>query len=373
MAEMRWSSCSRRVTALLGVTPFFLLLTLAAGQDDASKGAAKPSPKGKPQTTSGDTIQTINEDYTQELLQLERRRLQRLARLAARQNGADAAATYEQLFRLAIASNLFREAEPAAKALLSTGSPSIVANGLAHLMKVIAEADRGDYEASVESLRQAIAERERTAQSGARRAALPTDEVVEICDAYYQRLLQGGQLDNARKALRILLEHAQRPVVKEFLSSRLKRLDLVGKPAPGIAGTDIDGKPFRLADARGKVVLVVFWASWCLPCAAEIESLQQVEQAHSRRGLQIVGINLDVAQAGGQKLETVLPNIRHFLLDHNVNWPTLTNGQGENDYASAYGVTEIPANVLIARDGTIAHIDLVQKNLEPVVARAVGK
>jgi thiol-disulfide isomerase/thioredoxin len=357
---------------VLAAIALFFLPTAAVGQEDAAKGAGRSDSKVLSQAVSGENLQTINDDYTKELLQLERRRLARLARLAARQTGAEAAATYEQLFRLAIAGNLFREAEPAAKTLLATGSSSVVVTGLAHLVKIVAEADRGEYEASIESLRQTLAERDRAAQGGSRQVELPTDEVVEICDAYTQRLLQGGNVESARKALRILLGHVQRPVVKEFLSGRLKRLDLVGKPAPGISGTDIDGKPFRLADARGKVVLVVFWASWCLPCAAEMESLQQVELAYRARGLEIVGINLDTAQNSGQKLETVLPNIRHFLLDHNVDWPTLTNGRGDNDYASAYGVTEIPANVLVARDGTIAHIDLVRKNLEPVIARAIG-
>ena len=60
---------------------------------------------------------------------------------------------------------------------------------------------------------------------------------------------------------------------------------------------------------------------------------------------------MDVSQNGGQKLETVLPNIRRFLLDYNVPWPTLVNGSGDRDYAKAYGVADIPANVLIGRDG----------------------
>ena len=196
---------------------------------------------------------------------------------------------------------------------------------------------------------------------------------MAICDAYYQRLIQGAQFDHAKKALQILLQHTERPVVKAFLSSRLKRLDSVGTPAPAIQGTDIDGKPFSLADLKGKVVLVVFWASWCLPCSTEIESLKQVAESHRGQGLQIVGINLDALQDDGQKLETVMPNIRHFLLDHNVGWPTLINALGDRDYAKAYGVTEVPANVLIARDGTIAHIDLVLKNLESAIAGALGR
>ena len=68
-----------------------------------------------------------------------------------------------------------------------------------------------------------------------------------------------------------------------------------------------------------------------------------------------------------------MPNIRRFLLDHNVRWPNLVNGDGAHDYAAAYGVTEIPTNVLIGRDGTVIHVDLSRKNLAQVVARAVGR
>ena len=80
-----------------------------------------------------------------------------------------------------------------------------------------------------------------------------------------------------------------------------------------------------------------------------------------------MGINLDTLQNDGPKLETVMPNIRRFLLDHNVRWPNLVNGTGAHDYAAAYGVTEIPTNVLIGRDGNVIHVDLSRKNLETVV------
>ena len=89
------------------------------------------------------------------------------------------------------------------------------------------------------------------------------------------------------------------------------------------------------------------------------------------QGFQIVGINLDTLQDDGNSLATVMPNIRHFLLDHNVRWPTLINGQGEKDYAKAYSITEIPANVVVGRNGTVTRIDLVNKNLEASIGQAV--
>jgi hypothetical protein len=86
-----------------------------------------------------------------------------------------------------------------------------------------------------------------------------------------------------------------------------------------------------------------------------------------------VGINVDALPGNGPKLETVLPNIRRFLLDNNVRWPNLINGTGTTDYAKAYGVTEIPFNVLIGRDGTVIHLDLSpRKNLASVVAKAIA-
>jgi peroxiredoxin len=345
-----WSGCVVLLVAAAG----------AAGQD-AKNGALDPS------------IKAIDDEYNQELLRLDRRRLERLAQLAASQKPAEAAVTYEHLFQLAVGGNLFREAEGAAKALLSAGSPSATATALAHMVQIIAEADRGAYDESIESLRRAVAAREEAAKNGGPAAELPTNEIVGICEAYYQRLIHAGQYATARKALAIIQAGAQRPAVKEFLADRLRRLETVGKPAPKITGTDVEGKPFDLAAAKGKVVLVVFWASWCLPHAAEIESLHHVYDTYRGRGLQIVGIDLDALSEGGQKTEAALANVRHFLLDYNVTWPTLINGQGEEDYAKAYGVTEIPANVLIGKDGTISHIDLVRLNLEPMIAKAVGE
>ena len=163
------------------------------------------------------------------------------------------------------------------------------------------------------------------------------------------------------------------PPSRDSAPSRLNQLDMIGKPAPAIQGTDLDGKPVSLADLKGNVVLVVFWASWCLPSSAEVAALDQVYSTYKDRGFRVVGINVDTLQNDRPKLETVLPNIRRFLLDNNVRWPNLINGTGTNDYAKAYGVAEIPSNVLIGRDGTVIHLDLSpRKNLATVVAKAVA-
>jgi peroxiredoxin len=339
------------------------LAALAAFGVNAAKAQAQPQ----------DSVASINEEYNQQMLRLERQRLERLGKLAERQNPAQAAETYEQLFRLALAANLFQDAEAAAGTVVKSGSPVPATVALANLVKIIAEADRGAYEQSLASLKQAFEDRDKAEAAGRPTATLQAGELMAICDAYYQRLVHADQFEVARKAFHLALERARDPVIREFLGNRLKRLDLVGKPAPPIAGKDFDGRPFDLANLKGKVVLVVFWASWCLPSAVEVEAFQQAVEAYRGRGLEVVGINLDCLQDGGQRVETVAPNIRRFLLDHNITWPNLVCASGAHDYAKAYGVTDIPANVLIGRDGVVVHVDLVRKNLDAVIARVVGR
>ncbi len=367
---MKWPCIRCKAGLLTGLTAILCLSAAVLGQD-AKKQLLPASTRILQRPAADETIKSINDEYSQQVQALERRRLERLERLAARQNPADAAATYEQLFRLAAAANIYADAEQAADTVVKTGSPAVLTRALAHLVKVIAAADRGAFEQSLESLKLAVAEKTQAAQTGPPGAQLSTTEIVAICDAYYQRLIQGAQYDNAKKALQVLLASTQNSILKAFLSSRLTRLEQIGKPAPAISGTDLDGKPFNLTDAKGKVVLVVFWASWSLPSGAEIDSLQQVAELYRAQGFQIVGINLDTLQDDGNNLATVMPNIRHFLLDHNVRWPTLVNGQGDKDYAKAYGITEIPANIVVGRDGTITHIDLVTKNFEAMIGQAV--
>jgi thiol-disulfide isomerase/thioredoxin len=361
---MRWACRARNVAIILAAIALQSQAPSAVAQPEVKRPAAQTIHR----VFGAESAQAIDDEYNRQVLELARRRLEQLAQLAARQQPAEAAVTYERLFRLAIDDDLFITAEAAAGKVLEQGTPSVATNALAHFVKVIAQTDRGAFDQSLQSLRAAVAESVAERPAAAGRAGLAPGEVIGICEAYYQRLVEAKQFPVAREAFRLVLEKPYRPAIKDFLTSRLKRIELVGKPAPPIQGTDLDGKEFNLAAHKGKVVLVVFWASWSQPNAAQVSWLEQVEHAYHNKGLDVVGINLDTQENGGQKLETVLPNIRRFLLDYNVPWPTLVNGSGDRDYAQAYGVADIPANVLIGPDGTVVQIDLSRRNLETVVS-----
>jgi peroxiredoxin len=196
---------------------------------------------------------------------------------------------------------------------------------------------------------------------------------MAICDTYFQRLFQAGQFDVARKAAHIVVESSKNQALREACQGHLRQLDLLGKPAPAIQGIDVDNRPLSLTDFAGKPVLVVFWATWCQSNAAEVDWLQYVYDTYKDKGFQILGVNVDTLANGGVKSETVLPGVKRFLLDNNVRWRNTINGTAAQDYAKAYGVTEIPASFLIARDGTITALHLSRKNLDAVVRQAVAK
>ena len=63
------------------------------------------------------------------------------------------------------------------------------------------------------------------------------------------------------------------------------------KPVPALQLTDLGGKVWRLAELRGKVVLINFWASWCEPCRAEMPSLQRLADRHTQ-DLVVLAVNL---------------------------------------------------------------------------------
>ena len=94
------------------------------------------------------------------------------------------------------------------------------------------------------------------------------------------------------------------------------------------------------------------------------------EKYHDK-GFVILGVNVDAMHEDVQEAKKVLPLVRRFLVRHRVTWTNLLNGQGAGDFASAYGVEQIPANFLIGRDGKIVAVEQDGESLEQAVIRAL--
>ena len=97
---------------------------------------------------------------------------------------------------------------------------------------------------------------------------------------------------------------------------------------------DMQGQPQRLADYRGKWVLVNFWATWCPPCLEEIPDLVDLHRAHSKKDLVVIGVALDSSAK----------SVRQFIDRFKVNYPVVL---GDYDLAEQVGeVTVLPTSYL---------------------------
>ena len=354
---MKTFSSNRTFTPILMIAALSLP-SFARGQNSKS---------AKPQVSP---IEAINAQYRLDLEKLERTRLDQLGGLAAKEPKPEAEATYQEYFQLAIAKGLYKDAEPTASSLLKAGELSSNLKTLATLVKIVGEADRGAYDESLKSLSEAIKSKSKGPKP-AEIASLTASGQASIVEAYFQRLVRGHQYPTALKAMNLVAENVETPAVRDLAARRAKQLALIGKAAPAIVGVDLDGKPFNLADSKGDVVLVFFWATWCLPVAQEIPWLEATYEAYRAKGFRVVGIDVDSAQDDAIDPKSILSNVRRYLVEFNVPWPPLLNGTGEKDLTQAYSIGEIPANVLIGRDGKVLHLDLTGSRLDQAVADAV--
>lgn len=133
----------------------------------------------------------------------------------------------------------------------------------------------------------------------------------------------------------------------------------VGSPAPEVALLDLEGRPMRLSEYRGKVVLVNFWASWCGPCIAEVPTLKRFYEKYRAAGLEIVSVHMTMTEGVEQA--------RRFVREHEVPWRVVSDANGE--VARSYRVMGLPTNVLIDDEGAVryTHLGLGGPALEIVI------
>jgi thiol-disulfide isomerase/thioredoxin len=137
-----------------------------------------------------------------------------------------------------------------------------------------------------------------------------------------------------------------------------------GNKFPDFAEKDLDGKPLSIADYKGKVVLIDFWATWCGPCRAEIPNVVETYKKYHAQGFDIIGVSLDQDR---QKLLS-------YTKDNGMTWPQYFDGQGwSNKLAVKYGIEAIPATYLLDGNGVIIGKDLRGDDLSQAVAKAVSK
>lgn len=113
-------------------------------------------------------------------------------------------------------------------------------------------------------------------------------------------------------------------------------------PARSFTLEDLSGQSYRMGEWRGKVVVLNFWAPWCVPCRKEMPMLVQLQEELATQGVQFVGLSVDSAE-----------NVRQFIGKHPVNYPILVGLDAILDLQGRYGETRLPYTVIVDRAGQV--------------------
>lgn len=116
-------------------------------------------------------------------------------------------------------------------------------------------------------------------------------------------------------------------------------------PAPDFTLKNSTGANVRLAEQRGQVVMLNFWASWCGPCRQEMPLLDGISKKYSKMGFVLYGINVEQDNTDAKKM----------LKDLGVTFPILFDT--ESKLSSLYSVEAMPTSVIIDKKGQIRYID----------------
>jgi peroxiredoxin len=147
-------------------------------------------------------------------------------------------------------------------------------------------------------------------------------------------------------------------------ADKVRRSLVVGSKFPDFNEKDVSGKPLSIANYKGKVVLVDFWATWCGPCVRELPNVLAAYKKYHPKGFEIMGISLD------QSVE----KLKDFTKEQGMTWQQFFDGKvWQNKLAQTYGVMSIPATYLLDKEGIIIGKDLRGEELEKAVAEALAK
>ncbi|XHR29184.1 MAG: TlpA family protein disulfide reductase [Chthoniobacteraceae bacterium] len=141
---------------------------------------------------------------------------------------------------------------------------------------------------------------------------------------------------------------AQTPEVQARIQDDIKRLGFLGKPVE-VRGTSATGGTMDVANLRGMVVMVYFFAGWSAPSMAQLDQVESLRKAYEKDGLAVVGVNLDASRE----------ELDRTLKAHNLDWTVLFDGKGwKSPLVRSLSINAIPALWVFDRRGNLRTLNL---------------
>lgn len=126
----------------------------------------------------------------------------------------------------------------------------------------------------------------------------------------------------------------------------------VNSKAPDFSAKDMDGNTVRLSNLKGKVVLIDFWASWCVPCKKSMPHLIELYNAFKDTSFTVIGVNVD----------TQLDKVKEFEEELNTDIPFPVIFDKDSKLPPLYKVEGMPTTVVVNKDGIIKYKEVGYTN-----------
>ena len=160
-----------------------------------------------------------------------------------------------------------------------------------------------------------------------------------------------------------LAAHGAASAEQPALAPLLKPLELRGYPAgarpPEFTAHTLDDRTLELAALRGRVVILNFWASWCLECRPELPVFERLHRDLGPRGLAVIGVNAREAS----------PTARRYASELGLSFPIVLDPDGKIN--ALYGVIGLPTTFLLGRDGRAVALAVGSREWASASGRAI--